>query len=592
MESGFESASSDYEIDSNAENEVLDMSPVFRRHDEMKKESEGKTSHYSFITQSFEEEARKALTLDMYQRKTHNFQLIEIDPRTRFCYPEDPEWNPDLYYGLFDDFVHLKSLIAEFGDCICAAGGAIANDILLKLGTRYATTARSDVDLFVFGVSEEVATQKIEEAIAFLVSKEHYVGYDVHPVPDQIMCRQARVEKSLKYVNVKFCYSYSVGAGHWCNFYRTYQFVLRIYPTKASVIAGFDIPLSCYLYDGKGFYNTPLADFCARNRVVIANLSRESPSFQHRLVKYCQRFGFKLYYPGLSLEFYTKERKFDIEAIKDDFAQSIKKHNGRLHTWYEYGQSPKEWLKHLDEIIRENTLPTLHRILFYPSGKVEMARSKHPGFHSMSKEAMAQVSDYGATYAGNHQVRTINSVACIVGNIEAVICCKVYNNGRISATSVIMDFKEMCTKPKMAILKPQTLKERFKYAIGIDENHRFASKMLKHTGKPTGPYTEQDFQNLLFKHATNAKLAVKGLKGVKWMTENPGSQWTSSFQPMFTSPKEYYGEWYKPFFVGIPWPVYRELKIGVRDGNSCLSTLNNDTFRLILNALLRAYGQQ
>jgi hypothetical protein len=570
--------------------EVLPTSPTLWRPDVTQNGRSQDIKGWTFITPEFEEQARAALTFDMYQRKTHDFQLVSLKPYSRCQYRLQPSTPFSDYEGMCKDFPLVQALLTEFGDCLCAAGGAVANELLMGSTGKTTTTSRSDVDLFFYGLNPEEATTKLEEAIAFLVSSETYRGYEENPGPASSFCRQVRIEKSLKYVNVKFCYGTTAPDGNTCNVYRTYQFVLRIYPTKASVIAGFDIPLSCFLYDGQGFYCTPLAEFCWQHRVVIANLSRESPSFQYRLVKYANRFNYAVYYPGLSKEFYNQAQKFDLEAIKADFVASLKKHNGRIYAWHDYDMSPQDWIDHLDEVIWRDNMPTLHRIIFYPNGRVQLSRSKHLEQHNMTKEAMAQVSDYGASYAGNHHVRTINSVACIVDNPEATILCKVYSKGKVQTTQVLSDFKDMCTKPRLSVLTVAALKARFLEAQNFGPHRTYAAKMIKYTGKPHGPYTDQDFQNLLQKHATNAKRAVNSHKGVQWMTKNPGSQWTSSFQPMFTCPKDYYGQWYQPFWVGIPWEVLRLLYLGFRDKASQLSTLSNDTFRLVLTALLCAYG--
>lgn len=540
------------------------------------------------------EQIRIELTFDMYQRKVRCWELVKIEG-VLSCKGKDPFTTFRAirqYKGLFDTFEFVKPLMAEFGDKIVAAGGAIANHILLQSDTPVTTTNNLDVDFFFYGISEAQASQTLEDIVAFLCTRVKTVGYQPGPNPGETVCTQIRIEKGLKYVNVRFCYEQHKD-GMYHGFQRIYQFVLRIYPTMASVIGGFDIPLSAFLWDGRNFYGTRMAVFCAQNQICIANLAAESPSFQHRLVKYCTRFGCRLFYPGLKRSFYRIDDKPNIETVKEDVKKAFEKNGFRIHPWHAYGQSSAEWLDSLGEIARLSNVGSLHRILFCENGVVEMKRSLDPGLAKMSKEAVARVTDYSCTMVGNGGIRSMNTSVCGAGNPDATVICHVYSDVDVDQDGVRKDFQLMINKPKLTVLTVEELRRRFKYHCGrVYTQYEYAEHRIKYTGKPNGPYNGKEFREFVKTHTESAKLAVEMHKGVHWMVNNPGRQWTASWQPMFTSAKEYYGEFYKRFEVGIPWKVLRLLYLGYRrNSGSFLSVCPSDVFRLILLSTLYAYGQ-
>lgn len=80
--------------------------------------------------------------------------------------------------------------------------------------------------------------------------------------------------------------------------YRTVQIILRIYSSPAEVILSFDIDSSCVAFDGRKVMVSPRAALAIKTQCNTVDMSRRSPSYESRLVKYGLR-GFEISLPDL-----------------------------------------------------------------------------------------------------------------------------------------------------------------------------------------------------------------------------------------------------------------------------------------------------
>ena len=91
----------------------------------------------------------------------------------------------------------------------------------------------------------------------------------------------------------------------------------------------------------------------------------------------------------------------------------------------------------------------------------------------------------------------------------------------------------------------------------------------------------------------NAKICEKKLIGIKWITENPGRQWTSSINPIVADPREWYGENYIPVITGIPINIESILRlIRLPRTESYWSYLPTEIFDLILFYISKNYADE
>ncbi|KAJ5803064.1 uncharacterized protein N7503_005514 [Penicillium pulvis] len=130
----------------------------------------------------------------------------------------------------------------------------------------------SDVDLFLYGLTEEQAVEKIkhiEEKIRNAILHE---------------TTTVRTKNTVTIVS-----QYPT---------RHVQIVLRIYHSIAEILTGFDVDCSCAAYDGKQVYASPRAIASYITQANQIDLTRRSPSYENRLSKYGHR-GFEAFWPQL-----------------------------------------------------------------------------------------------------------------------------------------------------------------------------------------------------------------------------------------------------------------------------------------------------
>lgn len=167
---------------------------------------------------------------------------------------------------------------------VVAAGSSVVTS-LMPVPEKYAGSKRalreyyhqkiapaSDVDLFLYGLTEDEAVEKIKQI-------EQSVRDSVLQETTTIRTKNA----------VTIVSQYPT---------RHVQIVLRIYKSISEILTGFDVDCSCAAYDGKQVYATPraLAAYVTQRNTI--DLSRRSPSYENRLSKYSRR-GFEVYWPEL-----------------------------------------------------------------------------------------------------------------------------------------------------------------------------------------------------------------------------------------------------------------------------------------------------
>ena len=78
---------------------------------------------------------------------------------------------------------------------------------------------------------------------------------------------------------------------HWCP--HRIQVVFRLYKSIAEVLMGFDLDASCFGYDGLRLWCLPRARRAVNGRINVVDPSRQSVTYETRLLKYAER-GFAI----------------------------------------------------------------------------------------------------------------------------------------------------------------------------------------------------------------------------------------------------------------------------------------------------------
>ena len=130
----------------------------------------------------------------------------------------------------------------------------------------------SDVDLFIYGLNEEQAIEKIKQI--------------ERNIKDSILHETTTI-RTKNAITIASQYPT-----------RHVQIVLRLYDSVSQIITGFDVDCACAAYTGDQVYAAPRAIAAFMTQCNTIDLARRSPSYENRLSKYSHR-GFEVYWPLL-----------------------------------------------------------------------------------------------------------------------------------------------------------------------------------------------------------------------------------------------------------------------------------------------------
>jgi hypothetical protein len=206
------------------------------------------------------------------------------------------------------DFQHQFNIFTELSlfemdwSNVVAAGSSVLTP-LLPVPKEYAGSKRelrqyyhdiftpaSDIDLFLYGLTEEEALEKIKQI-------ERSIKDSIMTETTTIRMKNA-ITIASKYPN------------------RHVQIVLRIYKSLSEILTGFDVDCSCVAYDGKQVYGSPRAIVSLITQINRIDLSRRSPSYESRLSKYARR-GFEIHWPDLD------RSRIDPTIFERSFARTV-----------------------------------------------------------------------------------------------------------------------------------------------------------------------------------------------------------------------------------------------------------------------------
>ncbi|KAF9521703.1 hypothetical protein CPB83DRAFT_900390 [Crepidotus variabilis] len=162
---------------------------------------------------------------------------------------------------------------------VIAAGGAVQAclqpiplDGLSEIYHESPLYQKSDIDLFLWGLNESEAKEKILQIYEDVRSSTSW---------DLVCVRKRHVVS----IHARFPF-------------RTIQIVLRLYRSPAEILAGFDIDCACVAYNGDKILINPRAVVSMLTQCNTVDITRRSPTYKMRLRKYADR-GFEVFVPSL-----------------------------------------------------------------------------------------------------------------------------------------------------------------------------------------------------------------------------------------------------------------------------------------------------
>ena len=538
-----------------------------------------------------------------------------------------------------------NELLIKFSNNLVACGGAICKSVLNHESTHREMT--DDIDFFFYDSDVYRANQMRIEIIEYMINiwKSH-IGKDVIRYNNYNGCVQV-VLRDVKFYIQRNEHVTTLHVEELCDEYPKvymYQFIHRIYPDVSSIIGGFDLSSSAIAYNGKEIYTTPLGAWSFINKSIIIDMGRRSTSYEHRLKKY-NRYGFRLIFPGLTEEIIRNELreiyddkktfykfKSEIEKLANDngyflniginLTKVFSRIDGENEDTDEYDelafheiQKEKDVLQCLILNIDDGNDNEIH--IKHSSGDQydwwNHETYEHGGKCVDRDYYLNKLSDYGADekyltsisdYSHNHMyykhVPSANVTRLTLNNLNGVVSMLYIDNHENIKDKLINEINN----PNLGIndfvidlYKNKVDKEISKLKYSLNNGW--------HTQQPSlikcfGPFTSEilnyedyaEARDLMIENIKkNNEICKSNLIGIKWITENPGRQWTSSINPIFEDPRDWYGKHYIPVLVGIPPEIETCIRLmRLEKTQSVWVMLPKDIFDLILLYILRAYA--
>ena len=307
---------------------------------------------------------------------------------------------------------------------------------------------------------------------------------------------------------------------------KAYQFILRLYAEPSQIIGGFDLGICSVFYNAEGAWTTPLGLFCLETGYVPIDTTRRSLSFEKRIEKYSHNFRVLL--PGINIENVLVSNKNVVEI-----------HNMKFREW----------------------------------GKE---------FHISSGGVNGEKNDYQSEYyLSNSEIMWANINYAVQERTETITFYSTCNNQEDLDKFIKLDLKKGFDPEHVDFLasKPDNPKKsinvfRIKRLFG-----KFAEEII-------AAIFEEDYQNIdeiwgryvVFVQEQFEKAANDLRKSISWITENPGRQWTASFNPILEHPSKWYKDYYTPVVSGIKTDRYVIFRLCCKNFK-----VSKDVFKLLMD---------
>lgn len=397
------------------------------------------------------------------------------------------------------DFIQAYNSLLPFVKCpsgFLIAGGAVSN-LLSKSKSK--SNRINDVDVFIYGVDVTTATNMVDSYIELLhTSYKDYL--------QELEEKSDKSEKSKSKRNDKvITYDFKCIRNNNCVtvMFDSYviQIILRVYDNISQILHGFDLGSSAVGYDGKRLYFTSLSKVAYEYSCNILDTSRRSTTYERRLIKYFDR-KFDIILPN-----------FNINALRN---VNVK-----------YG------------IVDVCEMP--HLVFSYKNikgNRIKIDRFLSPCGDGDSDYQVENLQECHIFYINLHNlVWGKEDFYFYTERIADVLTCKPLISRRR-----IIDYYN-------------------RFIVKLRENDSINLRMLKKYIKNTEPILkifaenggcDKQLDEVLSRAVNEEKehllTCVDELQlrqfPLKWITENPGTQLTSSINPIIEDVKDWYGSYY------------------------------------------------
>jgi hypothetical protein len=407
-------------------------------------------------------------------------------------------------------------------DNVLVAGGSVQK--ILHGGNSYGD--QRDVDIFFYGLTESEGNEKIREICAQILCNKQcqMIAPRVEKLKKQLEAKGKKYPKKYqeiqdpeeeakkptlservtraefdKYVGdhpeTSFKMEYSRNGG-CMTINGIYQIIFRLYEQKADVLLGFDLGSCSVGYDGTNVLFTARSRFCYEVSANIIDPTRRSTTYELRLKKYYNR-GFSIIIPNLNME-----------MVPGDFCAKYK----------------------VDDLCKLPYLPFRYSEVIGNRILVQ----KFLDF----RVPETIVSDYGAVDMDEYATFYHNLQQLQSGRYPYMVFKGNTYEGLLGEQRIFQEGHLRLVYDKIG-----------KKIADRDFPSVMVEKYMQATCEEVYPIRKdpEKIAKLLKAEVANALKLARGMeKGgtIPWITENPGTQLTSSVNPIFEDPDDWYADYY------------------------------------------------
>jgi hypothetical protein len=398
---------------------------------------------------------------------------------------------------------------------ILIAGGSIGSTLLQK-------EINNDIDIFVYGLSLDQADAKVKDIIQQL-----YASYIEYIKVTNAERKESNTNdnnfnnlpRTAKVINVrnKHCISINFNDGG------KIQIILRLYKNVEQILYGFDLGSSAVGYNGSEIYFTTLGKLSYEYMINVIDPSRRSTTYESRLIKYYNR-GFSIVLPDLDIKkLRTNYFKYNMAEVAElpyfTFAYREIKGNKLYH--------PNFIGKKERKCKGENTTPSEVPVEFdtekYSDYQSNMINEYQIFYLNLGNLVRDQHDYY--YYSENMNLDIINNMPYITGSRIIDFYDKLAESIYSKCTFNVKLFSTYFSKD----LLPEVINQLY-----YEKNYEYL----------TGLIEEQ--KEIILKRLEN--IEKENHNELPWITLDPGSQLTGSFNPIISDP----ADWYGYYFIGNP----------------------------------------
>jgi hypothetical protein len=369
-------------------------------------------------------------------------------------------------------------------DNVLIAGGFITSTLT---NSQY-----KDIDIFIYGLTPDEATKKVEEIIHTLknpvsvpnMSEAEVKKYISNLTPEEVVGKLTLAMRGRsEYHGNDYSVDYDIrNSNIWRNnnviSIGEFQIILRCYTSISEILHGFDLGSCAFGFDGRTIWMTELSCFAYKTGFNIVDLTRRSTSYEYRLYKYYNR-GFGIIFPDLDV-FKLKPNEYISKYAKIKFTGFVEQANP-------YGLNCKFEKVGLKSDY-DGDSSVFYKLVYLNLYKI--LEGKEPVYH------------YGKSVEKLHQVADLITIRGIYKNLIRDFKEEIFNRKKLSrylSEYTFIQIIEMDLETFTGV---------------VNEKVKKLTEIIKKHEEDKSPIT--------------------------WRVDNPGSQLVGSFNPAIITPEEWY----------------------------------------------------